>query len=113
MKAELHSLPWHVAVLLSLRDLNHTQSSFADLNQATTGIQFTLTRRPQALRLKRALSLQRSSAQCDRMLHESACDAACRQTAPCWAENLRVSLDRHLRVPARRLAADGRRYTWE
>ena len=45
------------------------------------------------------------------MQDESSCDAACKRTVS-WAEEFRASLDRHLRVPTRRLAADGRRYAW-
>ena len=79
------------------------------VNQATKGNR--LSKQSQALKLKRALSIKRSSAQCERMQDESSCDAACRQTVP-WAEEFRASLDRQLRVATRRLAADGRRYAW-
>ena len=61
--------------------------------------------------MKASSSSAAQPAQCDRMQDESSCDAACRQTVP-WADEFRASLDRHLRVSTRRLAADGRRYAW-
>ena len=43
----------------------------------------------------------------------SACPAASRPSAPCWATSLRESLQRHRHSPTRRLAADDCWYTWE
>ena len=54
--------------------------------------------------------VQASQTAVDRHMHGALCR---RPTPPEWAETFATSLNRHIHGATRRLAADGRRYTWE
>jgi len=54
--------------------------------------------------------VQASQTAVDRYMHGALCR---RPTPPEWAETFATSLNRHIHGATRRLADDGRRYTWE